>query len=491
MKRIFVAAGVVLAVLLVAGGGALFWAQGYLRGPAFRNELQKRVSAAAGAPVTFDSFHITFFRGIVARGVAVQDPSGAGGTLAGVREVRVTYNLGDLLAKRRVAFDRITLDTPVVTLRQDANGNLRLPTPPKNKAEEETPETKKDKPKDRKPDDGGPGPDEPLVEVVLDKFEIIKGSFDLADRKGRTIVRISDMNVSAKSDGAAEEVNAAGTARIGEIATGAGLRFTGFNAAFDARGNEVKVPSFTTGFCGGTIAGAGATSMGGDASWKVDAKFTDVDVAAIAKATGGNPDSVKGRLNGTASAGGSMAATKNLRAAGEATLSPVQFGAGSIVRGLAGFLGIRELSEGRFESVRATYSLQGSRVQLPSVRTEPRGNLQILASGWVDFNKTLAIDGTVEAGSAVLSAIPAVLSSVLKPGADGFVSIPFQVRGSTEKPQVSVQVPTDTLVDAAENLLDSFLGGGKKKDKEKKDKKDKERGGGSSVGDQLRGLLGQ
>jgi hypothetical protein len=135
---------------------------------------------------------------------------------------------------------------------------------------------------------------------------------------------------------------------------------------------------------------------------------------------------------------------------------------------LGELLQIEELTELHLEQAEARYQVSPGLVTIDELILRSP-NIRLTASGTVEFNGKLKLDSQLAINDKIRSQLFKAIRQNFQPTSEpGYSAIDFQVGGTIDRPSTNLM---DRLVGRdLSNMINSFLGGGKK-DRAKKKKK--------------------
>lgn len=449
---------VMFVLLAIAGVGAWFGINAWLKSGSLESSIKSTLSEAVGAPVEFEGIGFVPFTRVAVKRLSVANPGAKGAApLLACRQVELGLSPTDLI-QGRLHFERLGIDSPDARLMQDAAGNYMLPSVGGSKAE------KKDKPAEREKAEGGSAG--PAQEWTIDTFQIRDGRIEGIGHDGKRLWLAEGLKVKANVGQVSGGVSAKGDADIARAALFKDFALTGVTTPFAFASDKLQLPNLRFACFGGSGSGKVAFDATGPRPFEVEIDAGAIDASSALAAFGADPGTLSGKITLKAKASGEASRPESLRGAGDFLIQPAKLAGSNVLKTLGTVLMLPELQNSEFASVRGQFEVKGGRIHFSDLRTEPRERIQIVATGSVGFDGQLDLKGTLAAKSETLNLAPLLSRAGGAQSADGFTEVPFEVKGTTDSPKVSVAPSAAGAM--VGGFLQRLMGGGQKQ-KEKSD----------------------
>lgn len=435
-----------LAALAIAGGW--FAINSWLKAGNLDASIKATLSEAIGAPVEFESLGFVPFTRVAVRRITVANPEVQGAApLVTCKQIELGFSPRELI-QRRLRFERLGIDAPDVRLIQDAAGKYRLPA-----ARGAKPATT-----DRAPvkESGTAKAKAPEQEWVIDVFQINGGRIEGIGADGKRLWLAEDVGVKAKVGKTGGDVSAKGDAAIGRAHLIKNFKLSDLTTPFSFSKDTLTLPGLDF-VCYGGSGSAKVTFDAGRSAFQATIDAGGIDASSAIEAFGAEPSTVSGKISLHAEVAGADA----ISAKGTFSVEPAKLAGSNVLRTLGTLLMLPELANSQFGAVRGQFNVAGDRIVFSDLRTEPRERLQILATGSIGFAGDLDLKGTLAAKSETLNLAPLLARAGGTQSADGFTEVPFEVKGTTEQPKVSVA--PSAVGNVVGGFLQRLIGGQKQK----------------------------
>jgi hypothetical protein len=203
-----------------------------------------------------------------------------------------------------------------------------------------------------------------------------------------------------------------------------------------------------------------------DSPYTTSVKFHDVQADQIIANAGGPKGMVQGKLEGSFQASGKTADPEAFVGKGEISLRDGRVQQYSLLVLLGELLQIEELRELHLEQAEARYHVNPGLVTIDELILRSP-NIRLTASGTVGFNGKLKLDSQLAINDKIRGQLFKAIRQNFQPiNEPGYSAIDFQVGGTIDRPSTNLM---DRLVGRGlSNMINSFLGGGKKERAKKK-----------------------
>jgi len=446
-----------IAILAAAVGGGWFAINSWLKSGNLDASIKTTLSDALGTPVDFESLGFVPFTRVALHKLTVANPDKGAAPLVTCRQIELGLSPVELI-ERRLRFERLGIDSPDVRLMQDATGEYRLPSAQKTKSK--TPDTA------QKKEAGTPRSNAPSQEWTIDIFEINDGRIEGMGADGKKMWQAEGIGVKAKVGQSAAGVTAKGDAEIREALLFKDFTLKNVSTPFLYEADRLSLPKLNFVCYGGNGSGSVTFDSSGGRPFEAVIDAGGVDASSVIDAFGAEPSTVSGKITLHAEVSGAASEPDALRAKGNFAIQPAKLTGSSVLKTLGTILMLPELANSEFAAVRGQFQVADNKIIFSDLRTEPRERLQIMATGSIGFGGELDLKGMLAAKSETLNLAPLLARAGGTQSADGFIEVPFEVKGTTDNPRVSMAAST------AGSLVGGFLQrliGGKQKEKTQPD----------------------
>lgn len=435
----------VLAAIVLLVAVAVVALNVQLQSAAMQNELRRAAMDTIGLPLTVRSTFYTPWDGIRLRGIVIPDMVNAGVNFLEASEFQIQFRLLPLLRKRFVV-SRVRLKEAVMTWRQDADGQWRIP----RRASEAVavpagspsapPPTPAEAPREMPPP----------FEVRIEQLQVAKSRMLFENRDGWPLLDADGINASASINDAG---NAEGKAGIPEAVLAGLLVATGLESSFTLQDGELSFPDISGDVSGGILSGAGtiaAKQEGSPYQWSLRLDKLDMGRITLPQSFGGTK--LEGLLSTAIEIDGRNAPKRHVSGHGKVSLDGGRLVPSAYLQGLGEILGIREMGGLDLSEATAEMRLDDDLLYIEPLwlraqefAVELRGTAT--RTGTLDLRGRLMLSPNVAARLSTLSRRE--LPETAKSGLSGYREVRFHVTGTMEKP----------ASDLASNLLGGGAGG--------------------------------
>lgn len=499
MKKWMVVAGVVLGVLLVVFAGLTLFIRSYLKSDAVISLLVSRLEALTGRKVQIREVNVSFFTGIVVKGLTIKQRDGSGDFVR-TEEFILDYRLKPLLRKQLV-IDKIEVVSPYVFIRRERDGTYNF-----NDIKEKNTGGEKRKEEGRAPfalltdrivvknarvefvDARGEIPPvsalieevdlktsvgRSLADLVVHGHIIIKsittqragtpvtvsGRVDMKDDQlllnltaspGKEVVRIAgtvreyrtapevQLSISAKELDVEKLLALGGGGGAGGRGTAAGSRPVRTEHSPPGRGFRVKgdLKVDVARYQGFTVRNLAAEYAYRNGVARIEPLSMSFAGGEKVSAEGTGTASLAFRTD-SGGAGLAEAVKRSLTGKGAADLSRVQVQRTRITDALALYTGIEEVRAPRFEKARFTFLIKDEKVSLEGRLASDQ--LRLTPAGTIGFDKRMALLMDLSLSPQLSAKLPrsAKITGYIK-DREGWSTIPLRISGTLEKPSVGL-----------------------------------------------------
>jgi len=418
---------VVLVVLVV--GAAVFFTDRYLHTPVFKEAVLKSAHEELGADVRIEELHASLFSGVELRGVVVGNPPGFTGNLMTAEAFVLRYRLWPLL-HRRVEIEQLSLDKPVITLARNDAGGWNY--------EELGAKEGKAKPATATPQPAAPAKSAAAtsLDVVLSKLAIDRGTVSMVSEKNKPLVTLEGINFSSSVSLLDNKLAGTGKAGIDKISLVDALfvEKVGTPVTFDA--DQVKLTALSGTLAKGALAGDVALKISDGFQYIVNLQVKDSDMGTFFQEAGR-----KAVLSGTLKATVAVKGTGGLPTIsgnGRAEIDDGKLMEIPLLDLLATVLQIDMLHDLKFSQCLVEFSISNNVMQTPVIRlTSPE--IQITGKGSVSLDDhSLHHNMTLTFTKGVLDRYPDEIRNVFTEQPDGSRALDFKVTGTYDKPKTDL-----------------------------------------------------
>jgi type II secretion system protein N len=485
-KRILVLLAILAGVLIVL----LFAANIYVQSGLSQELLAKELSRALRMPVQVGTISISPWGSLSISGITAPQPDSAhDGNFLDAEAFTARFEWLPLL-QRKVVINDVELRRPRLVWFQNEKGRWRLPEPqaqasagreePGGQSEPgaqvvptpaPTPEAgvKSEKP--------APAPARKAglpVEIAVDRIRFTEGTFTFNDSKGRPIAVFSGVHALSAAPSAH---SVSGTASIARIAIEEKVFIDSVTTPFTYDSEMLTLPSLSAGVAGGKLTGRFQIHLAKEGSpINTAAQFENVDLSRLLADAGGSADRVGGRLFGAVELTGKSDEARSLKGKASFRCEGGQIRNYDFFETLAQLFHIEELARMDLRRASAEARIEKGRAQIETLALESQ-NLLLTATGSVRFNGKLDLNARLAVSHNVTRQLPQFVENAFSSGpSDDMRQIDFDVNGTIDNPKSNLleRLLGKNLEGQAINLIQSFLGGGRK---QKDDKKPKDEGG--------------
>lgn len=463
----------------------------YVQSEGTHAKIQQELSRRLGAPLAIRSMSVTPWGGLELSGITIAQTSPIGPRhFLEAKTFRLRVRFLSLFS-RRLVIKEVALISPRVVWPQDAEGKWKLPrsrgtkkaaeaiSPPRVGTESAQTSQTQSAPvaaitpanvaapvqatvKNQSPKE------EPRLAVPPEvrRVSIKNGNFSFLDHTGRLLASFNgvDFRTSIRSASALH-----GDTKVGRISLQDRFFLEELSSPLRYEPDVLELSRISARAGGGQIDGYFAMQPESeDSPFTTNVKFHDVQADQIITNAGGPKGVVQGKLEGNFQAYGKTADPEAFVGKGEISLRDGRVQQYSLLVLLGELLQIEELTELHLEQAEARYHVNPGLVTIDELILRSP-NIRLTASGTVAFNGKLKLDSQLAINDKIRSQLFRAIRQNFQPiNEPGYSAIDFQVGGTIDRPSTNLM---DRLVGRdLSNMINSFLGGGKK-DRAKKKKK--------------------
>src|SRR6266496_2829245 len=205
MKKLLLAGGVVIVLVLLLGFGTAAYLLRSLNTPEFKKTLLERAKATVGAEVQVKEMDIAVLSGLTLKGVTIANPAPFPGNLLTADAFVLRYRLRPLLSGR-LEVERLALERPAVALAMDSGGAFNYEklaggakaAPPKGSPA------------------SGPAAASP-IELILKKLAVDNAEILMQDATKAPLMKVQDFDLDSAFKVVGAAAQGSGTARIATL----------------------------------------------------------------------------------------------------------------------------------------------------------------------------------------------------------------------------------------------------------------------------------
>jgi hypothetical protein len=439
---------IAIAVLTVAVGATLAFNL-HLQSAAMQQQLRLAATGSIGLPINVRSAIYTPWNGIRLHGIVIPDMENEGVNFLEASEFQIVFRLPPLL-RREFVVSQLCLKEAVLTWRQNAGGQWRIPRHPEKAVSvpggtpaitrpAPTPEIAEEKPEVS-----------PAFAVSVEGVEVRRSRILFENRDGWPLLDADGINVQASFT---ENANARGAAKIPEAVLAGLIVSRDLGSSFTLEDGLLTLPDIRGEVSGGALSGRGSIatrSPGSPYEWALQLNGFQMTDLRLPASFGGL------RFEGTLAADfalqGRNAPQRMIRGRSRVEVENGRLIPSSYLQGLGQLLGIRELQNINLSEARADFRIEDDFVYVEPLRlraedfaVEMRG--PVTRAGGLDLQGILLLSPPVAARLTALTRRQLPVTD--DPALAGYREVSFRVTGTLEKPQS----------DLASRLLGGGLGG--------------------------------
>ncbi|PYQ21640.1 MAG: hypothetical protein DMF79_07670 [Acidobacteria bacterium] len=424
MKKILLAGGVVIVLVLLLGFGTAAYLLRSLNTPEFKKTLLERAKATVGADVQVKEMDIAILSGLTLKGVTIANPAPFPGNLLTADAFVLRYRLRPLLSGR-LEVERLALEKPVVALAMDSRGAFNYEklgggakaAPPKGST--------------------ASGPAASPIELVLKKLAVDNAEILMQDATKAPLMKVQDFDLDSAFNVVGAGAQGSGTARIATLSLADLMFVRGISAPIEMSKESVKLAPIRATLAGGTL--------GGDVKVNLKDGFRyvaslDVKGAQVQKLLeeAKSPRAVSGTLLAQASVEGS-GGLPTMKGKGRAEIADCKVSNMPVFGVVAAALRVPALSSPSFDQCLVEFTLGGSRLQMTVISLKGK-QMQLTGRGTTDLDTySLDYDLNLALGTETLDKVPVrELKAAFKDRGDGFSAMDFKVTGTSTAPQTDL-----------------------------------------------------
>ncbi len=435
----------IIVVLVGLGSGGVYFITRYLQTPEFKERVLSEAREVAGTEVEVAEMDISIWRGIALEGVSIADSSGLSDEFLRVDRLILRHQLLPLLS-RQVQIDRLSLETPVVTLVQGEEGGWNFEqffSPQEEPGAEPAGDPEKGS--------GGEG----SFDVTLSQFSISDAEISMLDHQGGVMTQLHDLDLVSSISFLEERLEAVGTVSVGTVNFGESLVVSSLKAPVLISPEEIKLFPVSGELAGGEISGDIVLNNAPDFRYLMDVELTGADIKALLQEAGVESE-INGKLQASVRVEGS-GGLSSMVGQGQASVKGGRVSQLPAQQLVASLLQVPSLEEIEFEECVVEFALADNILETIVIRLlSPL--VQVTGKGSVSLeHNTLDHDMMLALSEELLSGLPAPLLKAFSRREDGFYTLEFRLWGAFDSPQTDLQ--QKIARGAAEGLLEQGLEG--------------------------------
>ncbi len=405
MKKLLLAGGVVIVLVLLLGFGTAAYLLRSLNTPEFKKTLLERAKATVGAEVQVKEMDIAVLSGLTLKGVTIANPAPFPGNLLTADAFVLRYRLRPLLSGR-LEVERLALERPVVALAMDSRGAFNY---------EKLAGGAK----------AAPSKGSPNAEILMQ------------DATKAPLMKVQDFDLDSAFNVVGAAAQGSGTARIATLSLADLMFVRGISAPIEMSKESVKLAPIRATLAGGTL--------GGDVKVNLKDGFRyvaslDVKGAQVQKLLeeAKSPRAVSGTLLAQASVEGS-GGLPTMKGKGRAEIADCKVSNMPVFGVVAAALRVPALSSPSFDQCLVEFTLGASRLQMTMISLKGK-QMQLTGRGTTDLDTySLDYDLNLALGTETLDKVPVrELKAAFKDRGDGFSAMDFKVTGTSTAPQTDL-----------------------------------------------------
>jgi uncharacterized protein involved in outer membrane biogenesis len=429
IKVILIIVAVVMALAIILVGAGIYFTNRYLQTPAFKQQALQTAHKELGADVQIDDLKVSLFSGVELRGVTVGNPPGFPGNLVTANAFVLHYRLLPLLS-RRVEIEELSLDKPVITLSQNAEGEWNYAKIGASETQTNPPPATSSAAASVKSEKTVP------LDIVLSKLAITQGAMSMLSDSNKPLVKVDGISFSSSMSLTDNQLAGSGKAGIDKIDLSEKLFVEKVGALVQLGSNSVALSSLHGELAGGRITGEVSVNFGTGLEYSVSVQLTNSDVAKLLQDAGAK-QTVSGKLNVATSLEGTGGAP-TIVGHGRVEIDNGQFQGNPILDVLAMVLQVDVLRNLNFDQCLIEYSISNNVVQTPVIRlTSPQ--VQISGTGFVSLDKyTLHHNMRIALTKGALDGALPGIRDLFAEQPDGSLTLDFKVTGPYNSPKTDL-----------------------------------------------------
>jgi hypothetical protein len=413
----------------------------HLQSATMQQQLRQAAMDSVGLPLSVRSAIYTPWDGIRLRGLVMPDMENAGVNFLEASEFQILFRLMPLLRREFVVSD-LRLKEAVLTWRQNANGQWRVPRQPEEAVAlpAGTPVTIRPAatPEAKRPavEIAGAVAPKPLVRVRVDGMQVRRSRILFENRDGWPLLDADGITANADLS---PEGNARGEARVPEAVLAGLIVARELASDFSLEDGLLQLAGISGEIAGGQLSGRGEVATRTDGSpYEWDLKLDGFRLSELRLPSSFGGTRLEGTLNATFAVQGRNAPQRQLRGKARVDLTGARMIPSEYLRGIGQALGIRELQNLEFKESYAELRLEDDFIHVAPLwlradefAVEMSG--PVTRAGGLDLQARLILSPASAARIAAVTGRDFPEAGIA--GMPGFRAVAFRVTGTLEKPQ--------------------------------------------------------
>jgi len=391
---------VVLFILVVVGG--VFWVGSQINSDSTREMIRQKASEAVGAEVQLTKHQVSLLGSLRLEGVAVSNAAPhQASPLLSVKSFDAKVSLLSLF-QGKPTVNLVEVQGVDVQAYQSADGSLSLPFKPAPPAE--TPEAKAaeaEKEAQLK-----------QLHAVVQTLKLSEVNVQVFDPEKSLLAGIKGLNVNGSAELAGGQPSVLANVDMASLEVTPGLKVTQIKSPLSYQGGQAVLSKISGLLAGGTVGGQAKAQLL-DPARAFDATLTVKDSAMgdLLKDIGSDPESLSGLLQLDFAGQGTLNAPKDLTGKGTFVITDPVVGKLKNSPVPAGLVGLPALQNGKFDSIKGVYHIEGQKVVVDDLQISSKG-LSLVVTGDVGFDKKLNLNGRVKIESSPVGKVADVVADV-------------------------------------------------------------------------------
>lgn len=437
-----------LVILIVLGcvlfaGLALLVVNIYVQKAHTQARIEDKLSKALGLPLKLRHVSFTPWGGLSLCDVHTpQDPSMAAPGRSDFMQAQGIHSHVEFLPllKRHVVLERLTIEEPRITWRQDGQGKWRLPNglpdlPPATIASGAV--------APQAPEPVSPTlPSEPLIEspvspapfdFLLKQIVMRSGSFGFFTSSWEPIAEFGGVDLEVP---AFDPLDLRGLVSSSSATFRGALFLQNVRAPFHYRPDELRLEQLEADLAGGRVC-AKLLLRPDEAKvpFSAELKLEHADANRLVEEACGSADRISGSLSGDIALTGLMADTESINGRGRMVLSEGRINNAKFLAALGKAMRIEELVDPVFQQAVVDFRVAEQRIYLEDLVLHS-ANLTVRANGFINFERQLELKVLLTVNERISRHLPKFVLANFEPGsAPDLMSVSFDVGGTLEKPR--------------------------------------------------------
>ncbi|MFM8365487.1 MAG: AsmA family protein [Verrucomicrobiota bacterium] len=422
-------------ILIALGAVLLLWAalvllaNIYLQSESVQGRLRDSITRAAGMPAKIRQTYYTPWSGITLSGVTLLPADTPGSPLLEAKSLRASMSLFRLLGGQ-VVIDHITLESPVLELRQaaappaealpepipaDSMEAAEVPLPGSTLVQTEIPP---------KPSAKSAPP------VRIEAFAVNNGRAALLDSNGAKILELDGIFLDAKPAG---DNRFAGTYRIERGVVWNSLRPRSFSGRFEWDNGRLSLPDLQSTLANGQLKGQLEWLPAGNFAFTAQAE--GLELKTLANDAGLEAEGTRGQLSAKIALAGLAGQPASYQGNAEASLAEARMEPIEIIRQLGEILRVEELKMFELQTAEAAFTIRDEKVLVDRLQLASE-NFMIDATGTTAFTGDLDLDARLHVNEKLRRDTRGLIGKNFKPSeTEGYSHMPFSITGTLARPK--------------------------------------------------------